>query len=227
MENYSEELKNFLYDKTRFINDNNIEQIKIKNSIKDTSIISIIEKFIEIEIASTSPKNCIIFYLEELTQNDSLRKELLENINNKFIKNNIKAKEISEINFVLIYNISDENFINDNYDKLKEYFEDYLSQIKESLEFEEIKRKIMENIALEELEEEERKQRFILPSINSCDIINVSENEVIINVPLFDENEILDKNKYIVKDCLDKYGNTQIEYVIYLYNREKTNYDKC
>ena len=77
----------------------------------------------------------------------------------------------------------------------------------------------MENIALEELEEEERKQRFILPSINSCDIINVSENEVIINVPLFDENEILDKNKYIVKDCLDKYGNTQIEYVIYLYNR--------
>ena len=226
MESYPEELKNFLYDKTRFINDNNIEQIKIKNSIKDTSIISIIEKFIEIEIASTSPKNCIIFYLEELTQNDSLRKELLENINNKFIKNNIKAKEISEINFVLIYNISEENFINDNYDKLKEYFEDYLSQIKESLEFEEIKRKIMENIALEELEEEERKQRFILPSINSCDIINVSENEVIINVPLFDENEILDKNKYIVKDCLDKYGNTQIEYVIYLYNREKTNYDK-
>ena len=181
MESYPEELKNFLYDKTRFINDNNIEQIKIKNSIKDTSIISIIEKFIEIEIASTSPKNCIIFYLEEFTQNDSLRKELLENINNKFIKNNIKAKEISEINFVLIYNISEENFINDNYDKLKEYFEDYLSQIKESLEFEEIKRKIMENIALEELEEEERKQRFILPSINSCDIINVSENEVIIN----------------------------------------------
>ena len=226
MEKYSEELKNFLYDKTKFINDQNFEQIKIKNSIKDNSIISIIEKFIEIEISSSSPKNCIIFYLKELTQNESLREDLIENINNKFLKNNIKAKEINEINFVLIYNVSEENFITDNFDNLKEYFDDYLSQIKESLEYEELKKKILEDIALEELEEEEKKQKFILPKINSCEIINISESEVIINVPLIYENEILLKNKNTIKDCLEKYGNTQIEYVIYFHNDEKKSYDK-
>ena len=226
MEKYSEELKNFIYNETKFINDNNLEQIKIRESIKEATIISIIEKYIQIEISSSSKRNCLIFYLKEFTENDHLRKELLDLVNNKFIKDNIKAKEITEINFILIYYISVEKFINENMDQLKEYFEDYLSQIKESLEYEEIKKKFVENIALEDLEEKERNQKLILPLINSYEIIDISESEIIINVPLYDENEILDKNKHNIRDLFDRFLNSQIEYVIYLYNEEKKSYDK-
>ena len=225
MEKYPEEFINYIFKNTEFINDNIFEKIKSKESNKDLNIISFIEQCIEKKIFSQE-KNCIIFYLKDLTENDSLRKELLDKIYNKYTNNNIIAKEIPEINFILVYNISEEKFIKNNLDKLQEYFDDYLSQLKENEEYEELKKKIMEDEALEEIEEQERRQRFILPVINSCEIKDVSENEVIINVPLIEENEILDKNKLIIKDCLKKYSETKIEYIIYLYYQEKNSYEK-
>ena len=226
MEKYSEELLNFISNKTKFINDDNFEQIKSKINTQDKSIISIIENYIEKENVISSEKTCLIFYLKTLTENISLISELIDNINKKFISKNIKAKNIKEINFLLIYNISEENFINKNYDKLKEYFEDYLSQIKEAEEYEEIKKNILKEIAIEELEELKKRQKLILPKINSCEIDDISENEIIINAPLFEENEILHKNRYIIKDCLKTYGKTKIEYIIYLYNQENKCYDE-
>ena len=225
MEKYPEEFINYIFKNTEFINDNIFEKIKSEESNKDLNIISFIEQCIEKKIFSQE-KNCIIFYLKDLTENDSLRKELLDKIYNKYTNNNIIAKEIPEINFILVYNISEEKFIKNNLDKLQEYFDDYLSQLKENEEYEELKKKIMEDEALEEIEEQERRQRFILPVINSCEIKDVSENEVIINVPLIEENEILDKNKLIIKDCLKKYSGTKIEYIIYLYYQEKNSFEK-
>ena len=221
MEKYSEELINFIYTKTKFVNDKIFEQIKIKDSLtKEKSIILILEKYIENQI-SNSPTKCIILYLTDLIKNDPLRKELLDTINEKSTKNNIKAQDIPETKFVLIYNITEDKFISENIDKLKEYFEDYLSQLKESMEYEEIKKKFIEGIALEEIEEQEMRKKVILPKINSCEITSVSENDVIINLPLFEENEILEKNKNIIKDNLKKYQKIKIEYILYLYNEDK------
>ena len=226
MEKYSEELINFIYTKTKFVNDKIFEQIKIKDSLtKEKSIILILEKYIDNQI-SNSPTKCIILYLTDLIKNDPLRKELLDTINEKSTKNNIKAQDIPETKFVLIYNITEDKFISENIDKLKEYFEDYLSQLKESMEYEEIKKKFIEGIALEEIEEQEMRKKVILPKINSCEITNVSENDVIINLPLFEENEILEKNKNIIKDNLKKYQKIKIEYILYLYNDDKKNYEK-
>ena len=221
MEKYSEGIINFIKFKVKFINEENLKQINANN----ISLISIIENIIDKQILSSVNK-CLILYLTDLTKNDSLKKELLEDINNKYSNNIIKIKEIKEINFILIYNISEEIFIDENIEELKEYFEDYLSQIKESLEYEEIKKKLMEEIELEEIIEQERRQKFILPKINTCEIIDVSENEIIINVPLFEENEILEKNRDTIKNCIKKFGKKKIEYIVYLYNQDKNNYDK-
>ena len=226
MEKYFEELLNFISKKSKFINDNNFEQIKLKANTKDTSIISIIENFIENEFIFPSEKTCLIIYLKELTENKSLREELLDNINKKFIKNSIKSKEIKDINFLLVYYLSEENWINENYENLKEYFEDYLSQLQEAEEYEEIKKNILKEIALEEKEEQERRLKLILPKINKCEIVDITENEIIINVPLFEENEILSKNIYKIKNSLKNYINIKIEYVIYLYNEENKCYDE-
>ena len=221
MEKYSEEIKNFIQFKTKFINDDNLKQINIDN----ISLTSKIENIIDKQILS-SVKKCLILYLTDLTTNDHLKNDLLEDINNKYKNSKIKIKELKEINFILIYDISEEKFIDENIEELKEYFEDYLSQLKESLEYEEIKKKLIEEIELQELEEQERRQKFILPKINKCEIIDISENEIIINVPLFEENEILEKNKDVIKDCIKIYKNTKIEYIVYLYNQDKKNYDK-
>ena len=103
MEKYPEEFINYIFKNTEFINDNIFEKIKSKESNKDLNIISFIEQCIEKKIFSQE-KNCIIFYLKDLTENDSLRKELLDKIYNKYTNNNIIAKEITEINFILVYN---------------------------------------------------------------------------------------------------------------------------
>ena len=225
MENYSEELKNFIYNDTKLINDENITKINQGELGEDKSLISIIIKLLEKQISSKNNK-CLILYLSELSKNASLKKELLEIINNKYRKEGLKIKEIAEINFILIYNISHEEFINNNYDKLTEYFEDYLSQLNEFKEYEQIKNKIMDNILIEEIEDQKRKQKLILPRINNCEIINITYNEIMLNVPLFDEDEILEKNKYNIKDCFNNYKDTKIEYVLYLFNQEKKCYDK-
>ena len=79
---------------------------------------------------------------------------------------------------------------------------------------------------LAEIKEKQKRERFILPKINTCEISDISENSAIIKVPLYDEKEIINKNKYIITDCLEKYGKTEIEYAVYFYNIEKNNYDK-
>ena len=102
--------------------------------------------------------------------------------------------------------------------------EDYLSQLKEALEYEEIKRKVEEEARLEEIREQEKNERFILPIIKTCEIVNINDNSIIINVPLYDEKEIINKNKYVIRNCIERYSKTQIQYVFYFYNREKKIY---
>ena len=72
-----------------------------------------------------------------------------------------------------------------------------------------------EEARIQEMKEKQKRQRFILPRISSCEISDVTENSAVIKVPIYDENEIINKNKYIIIidiDCIEKYGRTKIEY---------------
>ena len=220
IENYSEELRNYISLNTKFIND---EKFQSKEEIMQNPVI--IEEYIEREMSFEEIK-CIFFYLSYLIEDELLRKTIISNINKKFEEQNIKAREMPEINYVIVYKLSEEEFLKENIDKIKEFFEDYLSQLKEALEYEEIKKKMEEEAKLEEIREQERNERFILPKINKFHIIEINNNFITISVPLYEESEIINKNKYIIRNCLERYGKTELEYVIYFFNPEKNLYDK-
>ena len=220
IENYSEELRNYISLNTKFINDDNFQSKEelIQNSV-------IIEEYIDREMAFPGIK-CIFFYLSYLIQDELFRNTIISNINKRFEEQNIKAREMPEIKYVIVYKLSEEEFLNENIDKIKEFFEDYLSQLKEAMEYEEIKKKMEEEARLEEIREQEKNERFILPKINKFEIIGINNNFITISVPLYEENEIINKNKYIIRNCLERYSKTEIEYVIYIFNPEKNFYDK-
>ena len=125
-----------------------------------------------------------------------------------------------------MFKISEEEYLNQNIKKIKQYFEDYLAQVKEAEEYEKLKRKMEEEARIQEMKEKQKRQRFVLPRISSCEISDVTENSAVIKVPIYDENEIINKNKYIIIDCIEKYGKTKIEYVVYFYDNEKNIYEK-
>ena len=220
IENYSEELRNYISLNTKFIND---EKFQSKEEIIKNPVI--IEEYIEREMSFEEIK-CIFFYLSYLIEDELLRKTIISNINKKFEDQNIKSREMPEINYIIVYKLSEEEFLNENINKIKEFFEDYLSQLKEALEYEEIKKKMEEEAKLEEIREQERNERFILPKINKFHIIEINNNFITISVPLYEESEIINKNKYIIRNCLERYGKTELEYVIYFFNQEKNFYDK-
>ena len=220
IEEYSEELRYFINKNTKFINDESFQ--KKEELIQNPEII---EKYIEREM-SFPEITCLFFYLSYFMEDNALRNKIIENINTKFIKQKIKAKEMPEYHYLIVYKESEEEYLNKNIIKIKQYFEDYLSKLKEALEYEELKRKLEEEAKYEEIREQEKRQRFILPIVNTCEIIDIDNNSITINVPLYDELEILNKNKYTIRNCIEKYRNTEIQYMVYIYNREKKKYDK-
>ena len=220
IEDYSEELRNFINSHTKFINDDCFQK---KEELVENS--AIIEEYIEREMSFPEIK-CLFFYLSYIIQDSSFRNLLISNINKKFVEKNIIAKEMPDINYIYVYKTSEEEYLNQNINKIKQFFEDYLSQLKEALEYEEIKRKVEEEARLEEIREQEKRERFILPIINTCDIINITNNSITINVPLYDEKEIINKNKYVIRNCIERYSKNEIQYVVYFYNRENKKYDK-
>ena len=220
IENYSEELRNFIVSNTKFITDDSFQK---KDELAQNP--TIIEDYIEREMDFQETK-CLFFYISYLIEDDSFRSLIMSNINKKFNERNIKAIEMPEYHYLVAYKISEEEYLIQNLRKIKQYFEDYLSKLKEALEYEEIKRKLEEEARLEEIREQERNERFILPIINTCEIIDINDNSITINVPLYDELEIINKNKYTIRNCIEKYSKKEIQYVVYLYNREKEEYDK-
>lgn len=220
IDNYSKELRNYISSNTKFINDKSFQSKEelVKNPI-------ILEQFIEREL-SDKETNCLFFYLSYFIQDQSYLNDTIENINKKFSERNIKAREMPEIHYLVVYKISEEKFLDENINKIKNYFEDYLKQVKEAEELEKIKRKMEEEAKLEAQKEKEKRERFILPKINNYEVEELKEDSVVINVPLFDEKEIINKNKYNITNCLEKYDKENIEYVVYLYNRETHCYDK-
>lgn len=65
-----------------------------------------------------------------------------------------------------------------------------------------------------------------MPKINTCETTQITQNSVVIKVPLYDEEQIINKNKYNITNCLERFGKTKIEYVVYFYDRDKNCYDK-
>ena len=220
IENYPEELRKYIISHTKFINDDSFQK---KEELAQNP--SIIEDYIEKEMSFEEIK-CLFFYLTYLIEDDTFRNTIISNINKKFAEQNIKVREMPEIHYIVVYKISEEEFLNDNIDTIKQYFEDYLSRLKEALEYEEIKKKMEEEIREEEIKEQMRRERFILPKINSCEIIEITENSITMNVPLFAEHEIINKNRYAIKNCIENYSKTEIQYVVYLYNKKEKMYDK-
>ena len=220
IENYPEELRKYIISHTKFINDDSFQK---KEELAQNP--SIIEDYIEKEMSFEEIK-CLFFYLTYLIEDDIFRNTIISNINKKFAEQNIKVREMPEIHYIFVYKISEEEFLNDNIDTIKQYFEDYLSRLKEALEYEEIKKKMEEEIREEEIKEQMRRERFILPKINSCEIIEITENSITMNVPLFAEHEIINKNRYAIKNCIENYSKTEIQYVVYLYNKKEKMYDK-
>ena len=220
IEDYSEELRYFIVSNTKFINDDNFPK---KEELLQN--LSIIEHYIDREMSFQEIK-CLFFYVSYIIEDNDLRATIISSVNQKFLPQNIKSKEMPDINYIVVYKISEEEFLNNNINKIEQYFEDYLSKLKEALEYEELKRKLEEEARLEEIREQERNERFILPVINTCDIINIDDSSITIKVPLYDELEIINKNKYAIRNCIEKYKNHEIKYVVYLFNSEKKIYEK-
>ena len=220
IENYSQELRNYISNNTKFINDHSFQT---KEQLAENT--KIIEEYIEREMSFQEIK-CLFFYLSYLIKDDLFRNTIIANINKNFAEKNIKAREMPDIHYLIVFKISEEEYLNQNINKIKQYFEDYLAQMKEAEEYEKLKRKMEEEARLQEMKEKQKRERFILPRISSCDITDITENSAVIKVPIYDENEIINKNKYNITDCIEKYGNTKIEYVVYFYNNEKNIYEK-
>ena len=220
IENYSKELRNYISSNTKFINDKSFQTKE--ELLKDPIIL---ENFIEREL-SDKDTNCLFFYLSYFIQDQPFLNETIENINKKFSDKNIKAREMPDIHYLIVYKISEENFLNENISKIKNYFEDYLKHVKEAEELEKMKRKMEEEAKLEEQKEKEKRERLILPKINYYELEEIKDDSIIIIVPLYDEKEIINKNKNNITNCVEKFKEKKIEYVVYLYNRETHNYDK-
>ena len=160
IQDYSKELRDFISLKSKFIND---ESFQTKEEIISNP--EIIENFIEREL-SENEISCLFFYLSFLIQDQSLLNNIIENINKKFNEKNIKAREMPDIHYLIVYKTSEEKFIEENINKIKNFFEDYLMQLKKAKEYEELKKKLEEEARIEEQKEKERRERFILPKIN-------------------------------------------------------------
>ena len=189
IENYSQELRNFITNNTKFIND---QSFQTKEQLSENT--QIIEDYIEREMSFDEIK-CLFFYLTYLIKDDLFRNTIIANINKNFAEKNIKAREMPDIHYIVVFKISEEEFLNQNINRIKQYFEDYLSKVKEAEEYEKIKRKMEEEAKLKEKREKEKRERFILPKINTCETTQITENSVVIKIPINVEEEINNTNK--------------------------------
>ena len=89
----------------------------------------------------------------------------------------------------------------ENINKIKNYFEDYLLQLKEAEENEKILKEQEEEMRIKEQKEKKLRERFILPTINNFELMEINENSLIITVPLYEEKEIINKNIYNISYC--------------------------
>ena len=193
LENYSQELRDYISSNTKFIND---ASFQTKEELLQNP--EIIEEYVEREL-SGDETSCLFFYLTYLIQDSSLLNKIISNINSKFSEK-IKAREMPDIHYLIVYKITDEKFLDENILKIKNFFEDYLKKVKEAEDYEKMKKKLEEEAKLEELKEKEKRERFILPKISICELEESKENSLIIRVPLYDEkdsiNNTYNKKKY-------------------------------
>ena len=161
IDNYSQELRNYISSKTKFIDDNYFHP---KEQLEENTII--IEEYIEREMYYPEIK-CLFFYLTYLIKDELFRNTIISNINKKFTEKNIKAREMPDIHYLIVYKISEEDFLNQNINKIKQYFEDYLKRMKEAEEHEKLKKKLEEEAKLKEMKEKQKRERFILPKIKT------------------------------------------------------------
>ena len=139
-------------------------------------------------------------------QDQNYLKEIIDKINQKFSEKKIKAREMPDIHYLIVYKISEEKFLDENISKIKNYFEDYLKQVKEAEELAKEKKKMEEEAKLKEQKEKEKRERIILPKINNFELVEIKENKIVILVPLFEEKEIINKNKNNITNCFEKLG---------------------
>ena len=195
IQNYSNEFREFISLKTKFIND---ELFQSNEDIITNP--EIIENYIEMEL-SNEEISCLFFYLSFLIKVKIILNNIINYINNKFKERNIKAREMPDIHYLIVYKISEEKFLEENINKIKNYFEDYLLQLKEAEENEKILKEQEEEIRIKEQKEKELRERFILPTINNFELMEINENSLIVTVPLYEEKEIINKNIYNISYC--------------------------
>ena len=169
---------------------------------------------------------CMIFNLPIINDNPDFRNSLLTCINTNFT-DEIKAIELPpEKKYLIAYNIVEDEFINKYLNIIKERFYEYLIKQQKKEDFDEIKQRLIEDAVMEEILEKEARQRFILPKVNFCEILEVSTNYAEILVPLYDVYNIIEKNISNIENCYKKYKDSKLEYVIYLYNEEQNGYEQ-
>ena len=96
-----------------------------------------------------------------------------------YIKNfSWNSNNSSEGESIQLKSGTDDLYSNNNscLNKIKNFFEDYLMQLKKAKEYEELKKKLEEEARIEEQKEKERRERFILPKINKFELIEIKEN---------------------------------------------------
>ena len=172
IQNYSEELRNFISSNSIFIND---ESFQTREELKENP--EIIEDYIEKELSSEKI-SCLFFYLSYLIQDQTFLNEIIERINKKFFDKKIKAKEMPDIHYLIVYKISEEKFLEENLNKIKNFFEDYLKQLKQAEELEKEKKRLEEEQRIKEQKEKEKRERFILPKINNFELLELKESHV-------------------------------------------------
>ena len=142
IENYSKELRNYISTRTKFIND---ESFQTKEELMNNP--QLIYDFIEREF-SEEETSCLFFYLSYLIQDQKYLNEIIEKINQKFLEQKIKAREMPDIHYLIVYKMSEEKFLEENIHKIKNYFEDYLKEVKEAEEQVKKQKKMEEELRL-------------------------------------------------------------------------------
>ena len=150
IEKYSLELRNYISTRTKFIND---ESFQTKEELMNNP--QLIYDFIEREF-SEEETSCLFFYLSYLIQDQKYLNEIIEKINQKFLEQKIKAREMPDIHYLIVYKMSEEKFLEENIHKIKNYFEDYLKEVKEAEEQVKKQKKMEEELRLKEQKEKEK-----------------------------------------------------------------------
>lgn len=70
-----------------------------------------------------------------------------------------------DIHYIVVFKISEEEFLNQNINRIKQYFEDYLSKVKEAEENEKIRKKMEEEAKLKEKKEKEKEKDLFCPKL--------------------------------------------------------------